>query len=190
MATGSTPMATRWLSCRARGCPWRPGSALRAAAVLFVVVGCVTSVTRYYTPPPGAQRLTPQELRTQLQLLLGVECPRLLAGKPSVAGGAELSLALAADSSVSRATITRTSGDSRVDDIIGGLAAELTLRRRADSATVRAATDSVPPAVPEADTTAGAVAAAAGSRADRARAVVLYSCTPSAAVATVTIGGA
>ncbi|MGH7718331.1 MAG: hypothetical protein ACREON_05745 [Gemmatimonadaceae bacterium] len=115
-----------------------------------------TSTTKYYVPTAGQQRISQHQLRERLDALLRVECPRLMGQSRAAAGDADFTLEVAGTGEVARASLDRGTGDARVDDIFGGLVAEL----RFD-----------PPA--------------AAAPVARARMNVGYSCSPTAAVSTV-----
>ena len=105
------------------GMPWRWCSA--ALAATLIATGCVIRPPRYYEPASGVPRLTPAELRERVQTLLQVECPRLQgAGRPP-SSVTELTLEVDQAGDVRRAAIARSSGDQRVDDIVGSLTAQL-----------------------------------------------------------------
>jgi hypothetical protein len=91
--------------------------------------GCTVSTTKYYVPAGGQPRLSLEQLRTRAGALLDVECPRLLAGRPSAFGETDLTIELNQDGGVQRAHVDRSSGDARIDDIFGALAAQLQLDR-------------------------------------------------------------
>lgn len=113
-ATGSTPMATRWRWCS-------------ALAVALVVSGCIARTERYWVPTPGDPRLNIDELRTEADRFLAVECPRLMGDSTSAAGAAGLRLEVEPSGEVVEAHLNRSSGDERVDGIFGALAARLTV---------------------------------------------------------------
>ena len=113
-AIASTPTAMRWPSCRA----------LLLAAALGA---CATTKTTFYVPPAGADRITEEELREHADEALHIECPRLLGDRISASGEAALTLDVAQDGAVSRVRLDGSSGDARLDDILGGLTATLQL---------------------------------------------------------------
>ena len=113
-AIASTPTAMRWRSCRA----------LLLAATLDA---CVTTKRTFYVPPAGADRITAEELREHANEVLHIECPRLLGDRISASGEADLTLEVASDGAVSRVRLDGSSGDARLDDVLGGLAATLQL---------------------------------------------------------------
>ena len=111
--TGSTRMATRW----------RWSSTLGAA---LLCAACVHSTATYYVPTEDRPRLDTNQLRDQADLFLRTECPRLIeAGKPG--GEASIKLAVSRSGEVTRAEVTRSSGDETIDGIFGPLAAQLQL---------------------------------------------------------------
>ncbi len=114
-ATGFIRMAMRWRLCNA---------VLPAAALL---AACVTTTKTFYLSPPSAPRITEDELRERANEVLYVECPRLLRNRSSASGEADLTLEVAREGAVSRVRLDESSGDARLDDIFGGLAATLRL---------------------------------------------------------------
>ena len=119
-ATGSFRTATRWRS-------------FSAAVVAAWMAACMVSTTKFYVPASGQPRLSLDQLRTRAGALLSVECPRLLAGRPSAFGETDLTVDVDGDGSVLRAHVDRSSGDPRIDDIFGALAAQLQLDRSSSS---------------------------------------------------------
>jgi hypothetical protein len=105
---------------------WRSFSGVLIAAW---AAGCTVSTTKFYVPSNGQSRLSLEQLRTRAGALLAVECPRLLAGRPSAFGETDLTIDVKRDGSVQRAHVDRSSGDARIDDIFGALAAQLQLDR-------------------------------------------------------------
>lgn len=140
-------MATRWRCC-SRGAS--------IAGALAVGAACTTQVTRFYLPGGEQPRAGVEAIRHRLNALLAIECPRLLAGRMLADGAATLRLTVDTTGEVRRVELRRATGDARLDDIIGGVVADLTL-----------------PPVPE--------------RTERT-AVVQYSCSNTAAVATIDLG--
>ena len=112
--TGSSRTATRWRSCS-------------GVVVAAWVAGCMVSTTKFYVPSDGQPRLSLDQLRTRAGALLIVECPRLLAGRPSAFGETDFTVEVDKGGAVLRAHVDRSSGDPRVDDIFGALAAQLQL---------------------------------------------------------------
>ncbi|MFN2397676.1 MAG: energy transducer TonB [Gemmatimonadaceae bacterium] len=102
---------------------WRSSSAL---AVAFAAA-CITSTTQYYVPNTAMPRLTTNQMRDQADAMLRVECPRLLGDRQSAFAVAELVVDLEASGEVIRARVDRSSGDRRMDEIFGALAAQLKL---------------------------------------------------------------
>ena len=126
-ATGSTRTAMRWR--------WSS-----AAVLALLLAGCMRSVSTYYIPTEGEPRLDTNGLRDRADFFLRAECPRLLAaGRPG--GEAQIKLTMARSGAVTRAEVTRSSGDEAIDGIFGPLAAQLELTpppdMRGDEMTVR-----------------------------------------------------
>ncbi|MDQ6886488.1 MAG: energy transducer TonB [Gemmatimonadota bacterium] len=92
---------------------------------LMGAASCVSSTKRFYVPTAGEERISPDDLRDRADRVLKVECPRLLAGKSLTTGEADLDVEVTPSGSVTRASVTKSSGDVRVDDIFGALAAQL-----------------------------------------------------------------
>lgn len=93
-----------------------------------MLAACVTTTETVYLSPPSAPRITEDEMRERTNEVLHIECPRLLRNKTSVSGKADLTLELSGQGVVSRVHLDTSSGDARLDDIFGGLAATLRLR--------------------------------------------------------------
>ncbi len=113
--TASTPTAMRWQSSRT----------LLIAAALGA---CVTRTQTFYLPPPAAHRISEDELREHANEALHIECPRLLGDRTSASGETHLTLGVDRNGDVARARLDHSSGDTRLDDIFGGLAATLRLQ--------------------------------------------------------------
>ena len=142
--TDSTPTGTLWPWCSggpARDVPARHGAGQAPApriarrgmawrlslrvALAAVAAACVTTTTKYYLPSEGEDRLSTDEVRERADDLLRVECPRLLGGATAATGTARLTVDVGADGAVTRARVRTSSGDQRVDDMFGALAARL-----------------------------------------------------------------
>lgn len=139
---------------------WRSS---RALAVAFAATACVTSTAQYYVPNPGSPRLSTNQMRDQADAMLRVECPRLLGDRQSAFAVAELVVDVESSGEVIRARIARSSGDQRMDEIFGALAAQLKLD----------------PPKPPAGSVAGPL---------QGDLSVGYSCSPTAAVTSVELG--
>ena len=108
--TGSIRMATPWLCC--------------SAALLVVAAGCRQTAV-YYTPTPGEQRLSQDEVRDQSDDFLKIECPRLMGTNQSATGEARVRVYYDKSGAVQRAQILRSTGDNQVDTVWGALLARL-----------------------------------------------------------------
>ena len=106
--TASTRMATRWRWCS-----------------LVAVAAACTTTQQYYLPSEDQPRLTTDLMRDRGHNIVRAECPRLLGVRQGVTGVAHIRVDVAADGAVRRATIAHSSGDERMDEIFGGLAAQL-----------------------------------------------------------------
>lgn len=115
---GSTRMGTRWPSSRRLSLAVAAGAALALGA-------CVHSVAKYYTPSEGESRMTATDLRDQADQLLSVECQRLLKSDSAANGAAQYLVEVDRGGAVSRAELKRSSGDAKIDDIFGAMAARL-----------------------------------------------------------------
>lgn len=119
--TASIRMATRWSS--SEHCVRALVPAL-SFALIALASACVTSQSSHFVPTPGEARLTTDEARDALDLLLAPECARLVTDRRETA---EARVALEVDRSgtVQRSRIARSTGDERIDQIIGAVTARL-----------------------------------------------------------------
>lgn len=106
--TASTRMAMRWWSCS-----------------LALAVAACTTTQQYYLPSEDQPRLTTDLMRDRGHNIVRAECPRLLGVRQEVTGVAHIRVDVASDGAVRRAMISHSSGDERMDEIFGGLAAQL-----------------------------------------------------------------
>ena len=110
-------------SDRGGGAPW-----------LLLLAACVTTTTVSYVPSADRPRLTLDAGGRTLAQFVGVECERLAAaGRDS--GAAVARVALDSAGTAVSAEILTSSGDARVDGIVGAIAAQLRLDGRPASAT-------------------------------------------------------
>jgi hypothetical protein len=93
-------------------------------SVALAVAACTTT-QRYFTPSDEQPRLTTDLMRDRGHNIVRAECPRLLGVKEMATGVAHIRVDVAADGAVRRAMIAHSSGDERMDEIFGGLAAQL-----------------------------------------------------------------
>lgn len=107
--TASTPMAMQWWSC----------------SIALAAVAACTTTERYYLPSQDQPRLSTDLLRDRGHNIVRAECPRLLGARAEVTGVAHIRIDVEADGEVRRATVAHSSGDERMDEIFGGLAAQL-----------------------------------------------------------------
>ncbi|HKG92559.1 MAG TPA: hypothetical protein VKA84_11725 [Gemmatimonadaceae bacterium] len=109
----------RWSSC----------SVLRVACALstlaLAALGCTSRTTNYYKPAEGQERLSVDEARLKLDDMLRVECPRLMSGGRLATGEGELKVDVDRDGNVQQAWVSRSTGDSKVDDMFAAVAASL-----------------------------------------------------------------
>ena len=106
--TASIRMATRWWCCS-----------------LVLAVAACTTTQRYFLPSDDQPRLTTDLMRDRGHNIVRAECPRLLGVRQTVTGVAHIRVDVGSDGAVRRAVIAHTSGDERMDEIFGGLAAQL-----------------------------------------------------------------
>ena len=90
-----------------------------------LVLGACTTTQTYYTPSDEQPRLTPDLLRDRGHNIVRAECPRLIGVNDVATGVAHIRLDVESDGDVRRAAIEDSSGDERMDEIFGGLAAQL-----------------------------------------------------------------
>jgi hypothetical protein len=96
----------------------------RFSSVVLAVVACTTT-QRYFLPSEDQPRLTTDLMRDRGHNIVRAECPRLLGVRQNVTGVAHIRVDVASDGAVRRALIAHSSGDERMDEIFGGLAAQL-----------------------------------------------------------------
>ena len=107
-------------------------------AVVLLAAACVTTTSVTYLPSADRPRLSLADGGRTLGQFVGVECERLVgAGRDS--GTAVAHVALDSLGDAVSAEVTARSGDSRVDGLVGAVAAQLRLAERpAPRAAVRA----------------------------------------------------
>src|SRR5688572_14972558 len=105
--TGSTRTAMRWWSCS-----------------LALVAACTTT-QQYFLPSDDQPRMTTDLMRDRGHNIVRAECSRLLGVRQAVTGVATIRVDVGTDGAVRRAMIAHSSGDERMDEIFGGLAAQL-----------------------------------------------------------------
>ena len=103
--TVSIRMAMRWLSC----------------SLLVAVAAC--GARQVYTAPQTEDRIDENELRTQADAAVRVNCPRLQGKSIARNGDATFTLSVAADGRVQSAKLMSSFGDRMLDDTIGRLLA-------------------------------------------------------------------
>lgn len=141
--TGSIRTAMRWLS-------------YSMLSVAVISTGCVLNTTRFYVPTTGDRRITLDQMRSIADVMLPIECPRVVHGKNSVFATTDITLDVDSVGSVQRAEIERGSGDAALDDVFGALAARLQLQppgtQPAPDTAVSSQLPSLPAPAPSADT--------------------------------------
>ena len=105
----------------------RTGGAAPGAALALLLAGaCVTRTSISYLPSVEQPRIELSQAQATLGQFVGVECERLrTAGR--AAGAARLRLAQDDSGHVTRADLDQSSGDARVDGVMGAIAAQLRL---------------------------------------------------------------
>lgn len=108
-------MAMRWRSCE------------RAfvACIALMAVACVSTVTRYYVPDAHNPQFDFASATATLDRYVRVQCPAILAAKKPVGGTAGAMIQTDTSGAVTRAELTRSSGDAVLDDLFGTVAAQL-----------------------------------------------------------------
>ena len=91
---------------------------------LALVAACTTT-QQYFLPSDDQPRMTTDLMRDRGHNIVRAECSRLLGVRQSVTGVATIRVDVGTDGAVRRAMIAHTSGDERMDEIFGGLAAQL-----------------------------------------------------------------
>jgi hypothetical protein len=95
---------------------------------ISLLTACVLGTTRYYTPRAARARIPLEQMRVRADAMLAAECPRVVHGKNSVFAATDIGLDVDSSGAVQRAEIERGSGDTRLDDVFGALAAQLQLQ--------------------------------------------------------------
>ena len=116
-ATGSTRTAT----------PWRWSEPMRRGALVLLLLSsaCVTRTSHEYLPSADRDRLSLNAAQDELDQLMQIECARLLTDRRPESGDARLSVDLDASGTVMRSRVTASTGDERVDDMFGAVAAQM-----------------------------------------------------------------
>lgn len=96
------------------------------ALALALLGACVTSSTIEYLPSPEQPRLGLEGGRAMIQRFVGPECGRL-EETGRAAGEAELVVTTDGAGLATSATLRRSTGDARVDGVLGAVAAQLDL---------------------------------------------------------------
>ncbi|MBC7894101.1 MAG: hypothetical protein H7066_01740 [Cytophagaceae bacterium] len=92
----------------------------------IALAGAACSTTQqYFVPSEEQPRLTTDLMRDRGHNIVRAECPRLLGVRKTATGVAHIRVDVESDGEVRRAMITHSSGDERMDEIFGGLAAQL-----------------------------------------------------------------
>jgi hypothetical protein len=119
----------------------RGGAPALRSFVAFLLAACTTTTTVTYVPSPEQPRLDLAQGQATLARFVGIECERLRgAGHPT--GETQVTLALDSAGLATGAELAASSGDARIDGIIGAVTAQLTLEhssRGVRAATLRAA---------------------------------------------------
>ena len=116
-ATGSTRTATPWR--------WSEPIVRGALSLLLLSSACVTRTSHEYLPSADRDRLSVNAAQDELDQLMQIECARLLSDRRPESGEARLSIDLDATGAVSRSRVTASTGDERVDNMFGAVAAQM-----------------------------------------------------------------
>ena len=116
-ATGSTRTATPWR--------WSEPIVLGALSLLLLSSACVTRTSHEYLPSADRDRFSLNAAQDELDQLMQIECARLLTERRPESGDARLSVDLDASGMVMRSRVTASTGDERVDDMFGAVAAQM-----------------------------------------------------------------
>ena len=103
----------------------------------LATAACVTTTTRFYLPSTEEGTITTEQLRDRAGTLLSIECARLVTEQPTASGVMELSVETDSTGVTRRVRVDHGSGDRRVDDIVGGLSAQLLLEPPPESGRAR-----------------------------------------------------
>ena len=95
-------------------------------ATLLLASGCVHSTTVSYLPNPDQPRLSLAEGRDMLARFGGVDCARLRAAGHA-AGETDVLVLADSAGAVTSSELRGSSGDARLDGVIGAVAAQLRL---------------------------------------------------------------
>ena len=96
------------------------------ALVVLLAGACVTRTSISYLPSAEQPRVELAQAQAMLGQFVGVECERLrTAGRAT--GSARLRLAQGDSGQVTQADLVESSGDARVDGVMGAIAAQLRL---------------------------------------------------------------
>ena len=125
-ATDSTRTAMRWSSCE------RLRAACGALAIALAAAGCSSAASDYYRPEPGQERLSVDDARLKLDELLKAECPRLARDGRLSSGEGEIKVEVDRNGVVQQAWVSRSAGDSRVDEMFAAMAAALEFESPSD----------------------------------------------------------
>jgi hypothetical protein len=85
----------------------------------------VTSTQVHYEPDASRPRLNADDARDQLNVLLAVECPRILRENRTPTGVANVAVDVDRSGAVLSSRITHKTEDDRIDAILGGVAAQM-----------------------------------------------------------------
>jgi TonB family protein len=102
-----------------------------SCSVALALAACTTT-QQFYLPSEDQPRLSADLLRDRGHNIVLAECPRLIGVNETATGVAHIRLDVERDGDVRRAAIQHSSGDERMDEIFGGLAAQLKVDPPAD----------------------------------------------------------
>jgi hypothetical protein len=114
----------RWLSSEPPSALGRRPSALLAAAILLAGSACVTSSSRSFVPDGSRERFSLGEAQDALDQMVAAECPRLMGARRDL-GEARITVDVDGSGQVTKSTLSKQFGDERMDQIFGGVAAQM-----------------------------------------------------------------
>ena len=126
-ATGSIRTAMRWSwsdAARAVASGRPRGTMLLAAASLVAASACVTSTSRSFVPDASRERFSLAAAQDALDQMVAAECPRLMDARRDI-GEARISVDVDGSGQVTKSTLSKPFGDERMDQIFGGVAAQM-----------------------------------------------------------------
>ena len=121
--TGSTRTAMRWRCCERR-VPGAGNRLLVLPLAMLLLGACVTSTSRSFVPDASRERFSLAEAQDALDQLVAAECPRLMGAQRDL-GEARITVDVDGGGQVTKSTLSKAFGDERMDQIFGGVAAQM-----------------------------------------------------------------